>query len=373
MGELALVMGGGGARGAYQVGFLRHLARRHPDLLPQILTGVSAGAINTFFMASHPGPFPESVAELGKVWSELRVQNVFEADVSCLARSFVSWGLRLVMGGSRAAPRTRGLVDTTPLRRFLEHAIGAHAGGPDAIERNVASGRVRAVALTTTSYATGRSVTWVQGRDLALWRRPHREAIETRLGLEHAMASGALPLFFPAVQIDGAWHGDGGIRLTAPLAPAIHLGADRILAVSTRYRGGPSETPLVQGYPPPAQVLGVLLNAIFLDMLDYDALVLERTNQLLRELPPDKRLGLREVRLFVLRPSVDLGRLASAYEPELPRLFRWMMRSTGTRETKSPDSLSMLMFQPDYIERLMEIGERDAEEAAPDLERFLAE
>jgi NTE family protein len=187
------------------------------------------------------------------------------------------------------------------------------------------------------------------------------------------MASSALPFFFPAVEIDGAWYGDGGIRLTAPLSPAIHLGARKIIAVSTRYPRTREEAnrPAVSGYPPPAQVAGVLLNAIFLDLLDVDALRLQQLNALIDRVPPEARDGLRHVDLLILRPSQDLGRLANEFEADLPRAFRFLVRGLGSRETHSNDMLSLLMFQPDYIARLIELGERDAGAREAEIDAFL--
>jgi NTE family protein len=188
------------------------------------------------------------------------------------------------------------------------------------------------------------------------------------------MASSALPFFFPAVEVDGSWYGDGGIRLTAPLLPAIQLGARRIVAVTTRYSRPPDENaaPGNSRYPPPAQVAGVLLNAIFLDSLDGDASRLEQINQLIDRLPPDQRHGLRKIDLLVLRPSRDLGRLANEFEAALPRGFRFLVRGLGSRETRANDMLSLLMFQPDYIGRLIELGEEDARARAADIDAFLA-
>jgi NTE family protein len=191
--------------------------------------------------------------------------------------------------------------------------------------------------------------------------------------VDHVLASSALPLLFPAVDVDGAWYGDGGIRLTAPLSPAVHLGARRIMAVSTRYERSTTEADrmVVTGYPPPAQVAGMLLNAVFLDLLDTDALRLEQINALLERLPAEARDGLRHVDMLILRPSVDLGRLANDFEPDLPRTFRFLVRGLGSRETRSNDLLSLLMFQPDYIARVIAIGEADARARAADIERFL--
>jgi NTE family protein len=168
-------------------------------------------------------------------------------------------------------------------------------------------------------------------------------------------------LLFPAVKLFNSWHGDGGVRLTTPLAPAIHLGARRIIAVSTRYNRSDAEAalPQIEGYPPPAQIGGILLNAIFLDQLDHDAYQLERTNRLVANLAEPYREGLRHIDLLVLRPSTDLGRLATEYESRLPRGFRFLIRGLGTRETRNSDLLSVLLFQEDYIRRVIAIGEED--------------
>jgi NTE family protein len=173
------------------------------------------------------------------------------------------------------------------------------------------------------------------------------------------------------VRLGAHWHGDGGIRLAAPLSPALHLGADRILAISTHYAKSFAEAdePQILGYPPPAQILGQLMDAIFLDAVDEDASRLERANAFLRELPDEERHGYRPVDFAVIRPSQDLGQLAAEYEPELPRGFRFLTRSLGTRETSNADFLSLLMFVPEYLERLIAMGEADAEARIEAIER----
>jgi NTE family protein len=187
------------------------------------------------------------------------------------------------------------------------------------------------------------------------------------------MASGALPIFFPAVQVGNAWCGDGGIRMSAPLSPAIHLGADCILAISPRYQRSQSEieAPNVEGYPPPVQVVGALFNAIFLDVLDNDVLRLERMNRILQEVPPERRGELRPVKLLLLRPSRDLGLLASDYETELPAAFRFMTRGLGTQQTRSNDILSFVIFQRDYLQKLVALGYEDAERNRAQIENLL--
>jgi NTE family protein len=373
LGEIALVMGGGGARGAYQVGLLRHLARRYPNLRLPILTGVSAGAVNVAHLAQHTGTFSAAVTSLERLWRSLSPEQVFRVDAPTLVTNFLRWGVRLATGGTVAETQTRGLVDTAPLRTFLTRALVPQEGVLTGIEQNIARGSLRAVALSTTDYGTGQSIVWMQGRNIEEWERPKRRAVSVRLTVEHVMGSSALPFFFPAVRLEDSWHGDGGIRLTAPLSPALHLGAHKILAISTRYDRSQAEAnrPLIRGYPPPAQVLSILYNAIFLDLIDQDVLRLERMNFVLRKLPPAERSGMRVVNILVLRPSRDLGKLSSEYEALLPKSFRFLTRGLGTRQTASPDILSLLMFQENYLGRLIELGEEDAEARAEEIDSFL--
>ncbi|MBL8858015.1 MAG: patatin-like phospholipase family protein [Planctomycetes bacterium] len=372
-GQTALVMSGGGARAAYQVGCLRAIARHVPDFEAPILTGVSAGAINAAFLASRTGPMGSRLPELVDLWSTLEPDQVFDVGSLKLARNVVRTGLKLVTGGWITAPRPRAFVDTGPLRTLLNDRIGDGTGNLRGLRENLQRGDLRALAITTSSYSTGQSITWVEGCGIDEWERAHRKSERCTLTIEHIMASASLPIFFPAVRLGEGWYGDGGIRLTAPLAPAVHLGAKRILAISTRYARTRAEADRasIVDYPPPAQIVGSIFSAIFLDLFDADALALDRVNKLIRTMTPQQRGPLREVDLLVLRPSQDLGRLANDYEARLPRAFRFLTRGLGTRETKSNDFLSLVMFQSDYLSRLIEIGERDAEARMAEIERFL--
>jgi NTE family protein len=376
--DLTLALTGGGARAAYQVGVLRALARVLPELSPDVLTGVSAGGINAAYLAAHQDPFARKLENLVDIWASLRIEDVFRVDLRDLASRTARWGGRLLSAGRSPLPPARSLVDTAPLRLLLERMLDAKSGSIDGIARSLNDGWLRAIALTACSYTTGQSITWVQARDesqIQTWEQPQRKRVACRLRVDHVMASASLPFFFPAVEVDGAWYGDGGIRLTAPLSPAVHLGARHIIAVSTRYARSNEEAdrPAVVGYPPPAQVAGVLYNAIFLDQLDSDAVQMQHINELIPGLPPGHRSGLRRIELLVLRPSQDLGRLANAYEAELPRAFRFLTRGLGTRETRSNDMLSLVMFQPDYVRRVIELGDADANARLPEIRRFLGE
>ena len=371
---LGLVLSGGGARGAYQAGVLLGIGKLLPELRVPILVGVSAGGINTVFLAAHPGPLGEASRALADVWRALETGNVFRVDTPSLVKNFTRWVTRLSTGGSPAAPEVRGLVDSAPLHKLIENTVATVDGEFVGIGYNLERRLLEAVALTTLNYSTGQTVTWVQGAHIRPWSRPRRRVFPCRLTVDHVMASAALPLFFPAIRLGDSWHGDGGVRLDAPLSAAVRLGATRLLAISPRYEQSEEEAdrPKITGYPPPAQILSHLMNSIFLDVLDRDARLLELLNRLIRQLPAERRLGLRPVDILVLRPSEDLGLLAARYEPRLPTAFRYLTRSLGTRETTTPDFLSMLMFQRDYVERLLEIGERDAEARGAEIRRLVA-
>jgi len=373
---LALMLGGGGARGAYQAGVLRGIARRFPNLNFPILTGISAGAVNTIYLAAHEGSLKKATDDLIALWLALSPERVYDVRSVPLLRNAFGWGARLMSGGiGRGREPMRGLVETEPLRRYLNEVLErAPDGSLPGIERNLDRGTLKAVALSATSYTTGQSVTWIEGRDIELWQRPQRRTEPARLTVEHVMASSALPMLFPAVKVGSEWYGDGGVRLTAPLSPPLHLGASRILTISTKYQRTRAEadSPLTVGYPPPAQVLSVLYNAVFLDLIDEDILRLRRVNELLKQIKPEQRAKMRVVDILVLRPSRDLGKLAGEFEPRLPGLFRYLMRGLGTKQTVSPDIVSLILFQEDYLRRLIDIGEEDAIAHGNAIEAFLA-
>lgn len=368
----ALLLAGGGARGAYQVGVLRSLARAFPDLHFPILTGVSAGAINAAVLANIAAPFPVAVARLATHWESLTLEQVFRTDFRTLGANLFRWLFRLVAGGAHLLPTTRGMVDTLPLRRFLHRVLETSDGALHGLAENIRTGRVTGVGIMTTRYPTAQSVAWLQGADLRPWQGAERCGIATTLTVDHVMASSSLPLVFPAARLGDGWHGDGGIRLTAPLSPAVNLGADRIIAISTSVEPGRSEADRpTEDYPPPATVLSVLLESVFVDMLDSDAAELRRMNRLIAAHPKSAELGLRRVEALVLRPSQDLSVIASEFEDELPKTLRHIIRGLGSRETNRSDMIATLLFQPLFIRRMLEIGERDGEARRDEIAAFL--
>lgn len=372
----ALVLSGGGARSAYQAGVLQYIAEVFPDTAFPIITGVSAGAINAAHLANHTGTFCQAADDLARYWVGISADQIFDAEsaIGLIRRVFgKSFNRKQPVETVVHIEEGQALLNTSPLRAFLEKILQPADGKLIGVAENLHRGRLRAACITGTNYSTGQTVTWVQGHDIENWERPNRVGVQTGLTIDHIMASTALPLLFPAVRVNGSWYGDGGIRLTSPLSPAVHLGATSIFVVSTRYLRSRREAdmPAVVGYPPAAQVMGLLMNAIFLDVLDQDAFNMQRINELVRHLPPRKRNGLRPIKLLMLRPSVDLGRLASEYELEVKGALQLLTRGLGTGETKSPDWLSMLLFEKDYIDRILNIGWEDARNQYDEIARFL--
>lgn len=375
-GDLAVMLTGGGARAAYQVGLLKGLATHFPDLRIRIITGASAGAINAVYLAAQQGSLMEKARRLEAMWCELNCDSIYQFDWKAFLPFRAALASLMPKKTRFTRSRARALVDTAPLRSLLCRILETPCGHPiRGIEENVRSGELAALALMTLDYSTGQTVRWVQGRNFDRYEGPNRRTAATQLTVEHVLASAALPFVFPAVQIGNAYHGDGGIRLAAPLSPAVQLGATRIIAMSTGYQRLPEEaaTPVVSGYPPAAQIVGQLLNAIFLDGIEEDVARMERMNDLLRKMAPDERDGLRPIDLLVLRPSVDLGKLSGAYEKFLPRKVKLLVRAMGVKETESPDFVSLLMFEPTFTQRIIALGEADVGSRLDEIRAFLGE
>lgn len=373
--SLAVMLTGGGARAAYQVGLLKGIARHFPRLQFSIITGVSAGAINASYLAAQQGTISEKAQRLADMWCELDCGHIYQWDWKTLL-PFRSAMASVFPKKRWTRARPHGIVDTTPLRNLLCRILDVPPGRPiPGIVENIRSGELKALSLMTLDYSTGQSVRWVQGRSFDPFEAPNQRVDSSLMTVEHVMASSALPFVFPAVRIGTAWHGDGGIRLASPLSPAVHLGARRIIAMSTGYQRTAAEAsrPAISGYPPAAQLLGQLVNAIFLDVIDEDVARMQRMNEMIHKMDPSERNGLKPIDLLVLRPSVDLGKLAGDYERYLPAKVKLLVRALGAKETESPDFISLLMFQPEYTRRIIEIGEMDVDLRLDDIRAFLGQ
>jgi NTE family protein len=366
----ALVLSGGGARAAYQVGVLCAIAERAPHFNFPIITGVSAGAINAAHVAAYQGSFAAATLDLREHWSRLVVHSVYRLRPPGVWRAMVRTVRRFVQPGVDQA-LVRGLLDLAPLRNFLGGRL-PH----DGIARNIAGGRIRAAALSATSYGTGRVVTFVEGSaEIELWERSQREARRSVLTLDHILASSAIPLLFPAITIEGEFFADGSVRQTAPLSPAIHLGADAILAIGMRSSRPAAHPPgELREYPTTAAAMGLLFHAVFMDSLQADSERLAQINAVLGAAGGGSSglAAMRPVRLLLLQPSQDLGAMARGHDALLPPFIRLAVRAIGGARSNAADFLSYLLFDPAYTDRLVGLGYEDTLQQWPRIEAFLA-
>jgi NTE family protein len=376
--QYGLVLTGGGARSAYQVGALRAVARivGQGPIPFRVLAGISAGAINIVALASGAEDFPGTVERLAQSWSSLTPDRVYRTGAFGLARIGTRWILDLSAGGLIGRSRINYLLDSSPLREFLEKEIPLGR-----MRRNIKSGLLRGVAVSATNYHTHVGVSFFEGEpDIEPWTRSSRIGVRARIHLDHVMASAAIPVFFPPVRIARSYYGDGCVRMPYPMSPAIHLGADRILAISVRYLRPPAETAASEpgdraDWMPVSEIAGTLLNAVFLDSIDSDFERLDRINRTLAAVPRE-RLGLldldvRPISALVLRPSQDLSLMAADEYGRFPGMLRYLLKNIGATGDMGEDLLSYLAFEPVYIKRAMELGWADTMARRDELEAFL--
>jgi NTE family protein len=365
----ALVLSGGGARGAYQVGVLKAIAEWLPPDAPcpfEVLVGTSAGAINAAAVAARAHSLREAVESLEAVWSNFRVQQVVRADSLEMLRSGLHWMVSLLSAGHLARP-PRSLFDTRPLYELLGRVIPF-----EDIPGQIAAGRLHALAVATTSYTTGQAIAFFDGtEEIAGWNRVRRAGRRRRIDHDVLMASAAIPFIFPAWSIDGDHYGDGAMRQLAPLSPAVHLGANRVLVIGTRGSAAatPSTGPAPQAGPSPGHLLGFVLDSLFTDGLSID---LERLNQINRLIQGPGSTDHRPIRATVIQPSIDPTVIAKKHEGAMPRSIRTLLRTIGAYEARGGLLVSYLLFDRAYTCELMEMGYADATRQRVEIEPYLA-
>jgi NTE family protein len=366
---VGLVLTGGGARSAYQIGVLLALA----ELLPrarnpfQVIVGTSAGAVAASVLAAEAHHWRRAVAGLERVWANFRSGQVFHVDPPHMLRAGAHWVLALISGGMVLQP-PKSVLDNSPLRELL----GKHVDCPG-IRRSIARGHLRAFALCSTSYSTGQSVAFYDGIDsINDWSRVQRVGRRTELTLDHLMASVAIPLLFPPMKIEADYFGDGAMRQLHPLSPAIHLGADRLLIVGVRARraAGVTVNRLQTLMPTPGEIFGYMLDTLFTDQIYGDLEQLERINTLVHAAPEATR-GERVVETLMLAPSVDPREIAARHADEIPHGLRALLRVIGGRDPSGHQLSSYLTFEAGYTRALIELGYRDAMEARGALLAFM--
>jgi NTE family protein len=368
--SIGLVLPGGGARAAYQVGVVRAISDLMPARSPNpfaVIAGTSAGAINATALAIHAERFRLAAVNLERVWRNFAVNQVFRADFVSMMRGSLHWFLAMVSGGWLLPP-PKSLFDNHPLRELLHANFDL-----DGIGRSITSGHLKALAIAAAGYSTARSVSFFEGtEECRSWYRVRRCGEATKISLDHLMASVAVPFLFPPVVMGDEYFGDGAMRQATPFSSAIHLGADRLLVVGTRNEVR-TERRKIPRSPSFGQIFGFMLDALFSDGLYSDLERLNQINDLLRHTGPLRTPNgtLRMVDLLVILPSEDISVIARKHTDALPRSLRVLLRTMGAMNTGGGELMSYLMFESRFTRELIALGYKDAMERSGEIVAFL--
>ena len=374
-GKVGLVLAGGGARAAYQVGVLQAIREMlpEPEVNPfKIICGTSAGAVNAGSLAVHADDFGNAVDQLLQVWRNFEPHHVYRADWYGATVNNLRWMAGFLFGAFMKR-RRNSLLDNRPLEALLTKYLDFSR-----IQQNIDKGAIEAVSITCSGYTSGQSCSFFQGDDaLEGWKRSTRIGIKTQLTVQHLMASSAIPFLFPPYHLNREFFGDGSMRQIAPVSPALHLGSDRVVVIGTaRIRNDSPERLRGDNFPTLAQIAGHVMNSIFLDSLAVDIERLERINRTVSCVPPDalKKMGLtlHHVDVLVLTPSEPLDALAVKHVDDLPWTIRFMLRSVGAMRRGGANLASYLLFERGYCQELIDLGYKDTLKRREEVESFIA-
>lgn len=370
----ALVLPGGGARGAFQVGVLKAVA----ELLPRhsanpfpVISGTSAGAVNAVVIASRAQHLRSAVAELEQVWGHFRCHHVYKTDHLTMLKSSLHWLASIVLGGWLVgAPKS--LLDNAPLRELLNQNVHFPR-----IQDAIQAGNLDAIAVTAAGYGSARSTSFFEAIDeQPSWQRTRRLGLRSELNIDHVMGSIAVPMIFPPVRIGNEYFGDGAMRQATPLSPAVHLGADRILVIGIRDETG-DQSPDTGPEPPSfAQIAGYMLDTLFMDGLYSDLERITRINQLIDTIPTENQSAsiaqMRAIDTMLIVPSEDLRVIAHRHRAELPFAIRALLRGVGGNKPSENRLLSFLLFEKAYTRELIKLGYHDAMKVKNELLDFVS-
>lgn len=371
MNKTALILSGGGARGAYQAGVLKGLAEILPEKKQspfKIISGVSAGAINGTKLASDIDNFTNAVEKLNFLWSQLTTEQVFTTD-------FLSMN-KFSLGMFGAKKKMDALLDTSPLAVLLEKHCDFSK-----IKKNIDAGLIESLIITANNYNSGAAVSFVQTSTSRLtWKDSRRLAVLSNISPEHVMASSAIPMLFPPIKIGSQYYGDGCVRNNTPCSPSLRMGADKIFVIGVRTQMDREimERPSVatqgyQGSPSMIRILNTLLNAVLLDSVEQDVRRIQRINELVDESgSATTKKGFQKIPALCISPSQDIGELARGQAHHLPRLIRMSISAIGSLDEAS-EILSYLLFETHFCRKLIEMGYNDAMNQKQQIEDFFAE
>lgn len=372
--KLGIILTGGGARAAYQVGVFKAVA----DLLPhkannpfQIICGTSAGAINAASLACYSADYRDAVRRILTIWANFRCEHVFRTDFLGISRTGARWLTGMMLGGLGKNNPTF-LLDRAPLRALLDKYIKT-----EYIQKAVDSGHIHAVSVTVSGYTSHQSVSFYHGHpSIEPWSRSRRLGCPSPITTDHLMASSAIPFLFESVKVHREFFGDGSMRQIAPISPALHLGADRVLVIGNRQENNVRPERIQNPpYPTLGQIAGHALDSIFLDSLEADLERLQRINRTVEHIPESKKeehgIALRKINIMVIAPSEDMGEIARHHLHQLPRTIRFLMRGIGAGSKSNSSLASYLLFEKGYTRTLIDLGYQDAMRQKEELKALL--
>ena len=359
--KVGLVLPGGGARGAYQIGVLKGITEILADraINPfSVISGTSVGAINASVIASKADSFVDAVDLLNDIWGTFQTNRVYKTDNLTMFKSSLHWLVTLVSGGA-LVKNPKSLLNNSPLRTLLMESINL-----DHIRSNIDEGNLESFAITAAGYSSRKSITFFQSNKKNInWEKFRRQGVESKIGTDHLMASVALPLIFPAVKIDNEFFGDGAMRHATPLSPAIRLGAEKLLIITTDNNKKNPDTD-DRDHPSIGEIGGYMLDALFSSGLLSDLERLDRINQIIKHssngLISTESKQMKHLDYCIISPSKDINLIAEEHFNEIPYSIKLLLRGLGLRNQSQSELLSFLLFESSFTQELIKLGFQDA-------------